>query len=329
MGLLPFEQIERKIIVKKEESNKNSKNIFLFCNTEERNVEELLKNGVINLNKPKGPTSHQTAYYVQQIFKTKKVGHGGSLDPSVTGILPLTLGEATKVSTALLKAGKEYVCIMRLHKDVEEKLIRSKLQDFIGKITQLPPVKSSVKRQLRERQIYYLDVLEINRRNVLFKVGCEAGTYIRKLVHDIGIQLKVGANMHQLIRTKAGPFNEKEWVTLQDLEEAYWYWKNENNEKFLKQCIKPIEFAVKHLPKIWVFDSAINSLCHGSPLKIPGISKFETEIKKGNFVAIMTLKDELVYIGISEMSSEEIEINEKGLVAKPERVFMKPKINKM
>lgn len=319
MSLLPFEQIKREVILKK----KAETNPDLGCSPEQISTEELLNNGVINLNKPEGPTSHQVADYVKKILKIDKVGHGGTLDPAVTGVLPITLGDATKVSTALLKSGKEYICLMKLHKDIDEEILKNTIKQFVGKIAQLPPVKSSVKRQLREREIYYFELLEINKRNVLFKVGCEAGTYIRKLVHDLGQALKTGANMHQLIRTKAGSFADKDWVTMQDLEEAYWYWKNENNEKFLRHCIQPVESAVKHLAKIWVFDTTVDPLCHGSPLKIPGISKFETNIQKGDLVAVFSLKNELVYTGIAEMSSEEMQEQEKGICVKPERVFMK------
>lgn len=335
MTLLPFEQIKREIIVKKIANTDPD----LGCTPEQRLVEQLIQNGIVNLNKPEGPTSHQVADYAQKILKINKAGHGGTLDPAVTGVLPVALGDATKVSTALLKSGKEYICLMKLHKDIDEKTLREATEQFSGKISQLPPVKSSVKRQLRQREIYYFEILEIDKRNVLFKVGCEAGTYIRKLVHDLGQALKIrdegfanspegafsktGAHMHQLIRTKAGGFSDKEWVTLQDLEEAYWYWKNENNEKFIRHCIKPVESAVKHLAKIWVFDTTIDPLCHGSALKIPGIANFETNIQKGDPVAVLSLKNELIYTGTAEMSSEEMQKEEKGIAVKAERVFMK------
>lgn len=320
MTLLPYEKVEREIIIKRKAETDSS----LGCSPEKRSAQELMNNGVVNLNKPKGPTSHQVADYVQKILKIKKAGHGGTLDPGVTGVLPVTLEEATKISNAFLKTGKEYVCLMKLHKDADEKEIRETILKFVGKIIQMPPVKSSVKRELREREIYYFEILEIKKRDVLFKVGCEAGTYIRKLVHDIGQELKTGANMHQLIRTKAGGFNLQNSVTMQDLEEAYWFWKNENNEKFLRHCIKPVESSVVHLGKIWVFDTTVDPLCHGSSLKIPGISKFETNIRKEDWVAVMTLKNELVYLGTAQMSSEEMKKEEKGICAKAERVFMKP-----
>ena len=237
----------------------------------------------------------------------------------MTGILPVALDKATRVVQTLLKAGKEYVCLMHLHKEIEEEKIKDVLENFVGKIKQLPPVRSAVKRQERVREIYYIEILEIDEQDVLFRVGCEAGTYIRKLCHDIGRKLKVGAHMAQLIRTKAGPFYEKDWVSLQDLADAYADYK-ENGSLEIKKFILPMERAVEHLPKIWVFDNCVESLCHGSDLKVPGISKlnkFDEEM-----VAVFSLKDELICIGESIINSKEMMEKEKGLVVKVNKVFM-------
>ncbi|MCX8147163.1 MAG: RNA-guided pseudouridylation complex pseudouridine synthase subunit Cbf5, partial [Candidatus Woesearchaeota archaeon] len=227
---------------------------------------------------------------------------------------------------ALLLAGKEYVGIMHIHKDIEEEKIRRICKRFVGKINQLPPVRSAVKRKVRQRRVYYFDILEIERRDILFRVGCEAGTYIRKLVHDIGKELGTGAHMVELRRTKVGPFDESTIVTLQDLQDAYWVYKNKNDETVLRKAMQPMENAVKHLPKIWVLDTTVDSVCHGAQLKVPGIAKFHSGIKEGDLVAIMTLKEELVALGKARISSEEIEKNEKGIAATLERVFMEPGI---
>ena len=156
----------------------------------ERTPEELLQYGIINVDKPKGPTSHQVADYVKQILNIEKAGHSGTLDPQVTGVQPIGLGKATRIMEFLLTAPKEYVCIMHLHKKVPEAEIQNAIELFRGKIQQLPPQKSSIKRQLREREIYEFEILEIKGKDVLFRVRCQAGTYIRKLVHDLGQTLK-------------------------------------------------------------------------------------------------------------------------------------------
>ncbi len=317
--LLPFERSKREILVKREVQTSDK----FGCNPEKRPIKELITYGVVNIDKPKGPTSHQTSAYVQKILGIKKSGHSGTLDPVVTGVLLVAVGRATRIVQGLLKAGKEYVGIMHLHKEVDSDRLKEVIQKkFTGKIKQLPPIKSAIKRQLRVREIYYFNILDINGTDVLFRTGVEAGTYIRKLCHDIGQALGCGAHMAELRRTKAGPFNEETLVTLQDLTDAYWYYKNEGNEKFIRHCIKPIEHAVSHLPKVWVLDTTVNSLTHGSNLKLPGVSKLESGIKKDNLVAIMTLKNELVAVGEANMDSKQIIKLGKGVCVKVEKVFM-------
>ena len=221
-----------------------------------------------------------------------------------------------------VKEGKEYVCIMHLHAEIPISKIHKASKEFIGKITQLPPVKSAVKRQLREREIYYLEILEIKEKDVLFIVGCQAGTYIRTLCVNWGRALGTNAHMAELVRTKAGPFKESEWYSLHDLKDAYELYKTENNDSLLKKIIKPTEFGISHLPKIWITDNAVDTVCHGANLNIPGITKLESEIKKGDNIAIMTIKNELVGLGISELSTEEIMNQNKGLAVKTTKVFM-------
>ncbi|HIH11310.1 TPA: RNA-guided pseudouridylation complex pseudouridine synthase subunit Cbf5 [Candidatus Woesearchaeota archaeon] len=290
----------------------------------ERTITELLQYGIINLDKPKGPTSHQTADYVKKIIHTTKAGHSGTLDPQVSGVQPVAIGKATRIAEFLLTAPKEYICLMHIHKEFDLDKFNTVITKFIGKIKQLPPLKSSVKRQLREREIYELEILEIKKQDVLFRVKCQAGTYIRKLCDDIGKELGIGAHMAELRRTQAGPFTEKDnLVTLNDLLDAHHYYTTENNPKYLLHCIQPIENALKYLPKCWIFDTTINSVTHGRDVGIPGISKLEN-FRKGETVAIMTLNDELVAMGEALMSGVEINTKQKGLAIKTKKVFMDP-----
>ena len=316
-NLLPFEKIERKIIVRKEAETDEK----YGCNPEERKTEEIINYGIVNIDKPKGPTSHQVSDFVQKILHINKSGHSGTLDPNVVGVLPIALGRATKIVQALLTAGKEYVGVMHLHKDIDEEKLKETIQKhFVGEIQQIPPIKSSVKRQLRTRTVYYFEILEIDGKDILFKVGTEAGTYIRKLIHDLGQKLGIGAHMAELRRTKAGPFDESTLFTLHELTYAYYFWKEENNDKFIRKVIQPVENGVNHLPKVWVFDTTVESICHGVDLKVPGISKLNN-INKDEIVAIMTLKDELIALGTAQISSEEM-MAEKGIAVQAEKVFM-------
>ncbi len=324
-NLLPFERIEWKTLIRKEAET----DAKYGCRPQDRKTEEIINYGIVNIDKPKGPTSHQVSDYVQKILNINKSGHSGTLDPATTGVLPVALGRGTRIVQALLAAGKEYVAIMHLHREAEEKTLRETIQkNFLGKIMQMPPIKSSVKRQLRPRTIYYFYILEIDGKDVLFKVGTEAGTYIRKLIHDIGQKLKTGAHMAELRRTKAGPFDESTLFTLHELQDAYYFWKQENNEKFIRKIIQPVENGVNHLPKIWVFDATVESLCHGTDLKVPGISKVNDSINENDAVAIMTLKDELVALGTAKMGSKEM-LGDKGLAVRTEKVFMQPGMYKL
>ncbi len=322
MNKLPFEMIEREILTKQR------------CKTDskyggdpyKRSVEELISCGVVNINKPAGPTSHIVADHVKQIFNMKKAGHSGTLDPGVTGVLPIALDRATRVTQVLLPAGKEYVALMHLHKPVDLKLLKKTLREFIGKIEQLPPIRSAVRRRLRQRTIYYLEILEVEEQEVLFRVGCQAGTYIRKLCHDIGRKLNTGAHMAQLIRTKAGPFKDTDMIYLQDLIDALWYWKNENKDSKIRKIIKPIEYAINHISKVWIKDLAVDTVCHGADLKIPGICKLHDNIKKDDIIAIMTLKNELVAFGKARLSSEEMILADRGLAVKSHKVFLETNV---
>jgi H/ACA ribonucleoprotein complex subunit 4 len=320
MGLLPFEKRDTKILVKLESETdpKSGKH------PSKRTTDELIQSGIVVIDKPDGPSSHQVSAYVKQILKLDAAGHSGTLDPGVTGVLPVALGQGTRIVQSLLPAGKEYICLMHLHKEVPEDKLRKVIQDqFVGKIKQLPPIKSAVKRQWRFRKVYYIEILEIQGQDVLFVVGCQAGTYIRKLCHDIGTSLGVGAHMDQLRRTKAASFNESHLATLQDLADAYHYYKNEKNEAPLRKIILPIESGVQHLAKIWVHDNAVDALCNGVQLKLPGIAKLDNDIQAEDLVAVMTLKDELILVGQALLASKAM-LAEKGIAVKTQQVFMKP-----
>lgn len=290
----------------------------------ERSIEDHISQGIVNLDKPSGPTSHEIDSWVKKILKVQKTGHGGTLDPKVTGVLPVGMDHATRVIQMLLGADKEYVCLMRLHGEVSEKKIRKVLQEFQGKIFQTPPIKSAVKRELRVRKIYYLHILEIEDKDVLFKIGCEGGTYIRKYCHDVGEALGTGAHMAELRRTRSGPFKEDSLVTLQDLTDAYHMWMEDGDETLLRNCIYPIEAAVGDLPKIYIRDSAVDALCHGADLAAGGIISIQDSIKKGDTVAVMTLKGELVAAGESLKTSKEIFKASKDIMIDINKVFMEP-----
>jgi len=286
-------------------------------------IEQLLNNAVISLDKPAGPTSHEVVTWVRRILGANRVGHGGTLDPGVTGILPTGVGDATKAMQALLPAGKEYVCVMELHHAAHEADIQRVVAEFTGKIYQKPPLRSSVKRVLRVREVYYNKILEIKGRLVLFLVGCQAGTYIRKLCFDIGEALGVGAHMRELRRTRVGPFQEDEHLcTLHDLKDAFHFWKEDGDETELRRYLQPVESALMHLPFLTVRDSAVEALCHGADLAANGVVSLSSGIKKGDLVVVNTQKGEAIALARSENTSDAITKAKSGIIATTERVLM-------
>ncbi len=289
---------------------------------EQRPVDELLKIGLINLDKPRGPTSHQVVAWVKDILKVRKAGHGGTLDPKVSGVLPVALERSTRLVKYLLGSDKTYICVMTLHGDVTEQNLMDVFADFTGTILQTPPVKSAVKRESRERVIHALNLLERRGRDVLFEVVCEAGTYVRKLCRDMGEALLVGANMAELRRTGSGGFSERDSCTLQDLVDAMHYLRDGGDEAEIRRLVMPVERFVGDLPKIWVRDTAVEALCNGADLALPGIVKCESTVVSGGLVAVLTLKDELVGIGSSKMTAKQIFEGEAGIAADLDRIVM-------
>jgi len=242
----------------------------------------------------------------------------------VTGVLPIALEESRKIVQALLLSGKEYICMMKLHGEAKKERVKKVLNEFEDLIYQRPPLRASVKRRLRTRRIYYIDFLEMEGRNVLFKVGCEGGTYIRKLCYDVGEALGCAAHMQELRRTRAGPFTENgDMVTLHDV--AYWFmeWQQQKDEEILRKFIQPMERAVALVPKICIRDSAVDAVCHGANLTAPGVLSLETGIKAGSTVAVFTLKGEAVALAKTVASTEEILNMEHGVVAEAKRVLMR------
>ena len=243
-------------------------------------------------------------------------------DPIVTGVLPVALEDATKIVQAFLQSGKEYVCLMILHGEVPNEDLRRVLEEFTGEIHQKPPLRASVKHESRKRTIYYVDLLERDGNRVLFRVGCQAGTYIRKLCSDIGEVLGTGAHMQELRRTRSGPFTDASGLhTIHELVDAHARFL-EGDETMIRRLVRPVEEALEYIPKIWVRDSAVDAICHGAALAVPGIVSVEEPFSKDSTIAIVTLKDEAVALAKSLMSSESMIQQEKGIAAKVMRVLM-------
>jgi len=211
---------------------------------------------------------------------------------------------------------------MKLHRDVREDKVRSVLSDFEDEIFQVPPVRSAVKRQQRSRRIYSLKVLEMSGRDVLFKTSCQAGTYIRTLCTDVGEVLGVGAHMQELRRTRTARFTEKDSVTLHDLKDAHVFWKEDGDEKPIRAAIRPMESLLEHLPAVVVRDGAVDAVCHGARLAVPGIVALDSGISAGDRVVVLSAKGEGVALGKAELSTDQMMELNQGIAVTPDRILM-------
>ena len=292
---------------------------------DKRNVEQLLNYGLIILDKPPGPTSHEVVAWTKRILKIPKIGHSGTLDPQVTGVLPLGLGEATKALGVLLLGPKEYQAVGRLHSLTSKEKLDDVLKQFQGEIFQKPPQRSSVVRKTRIRKIYEMELLEQKERLLLLRVLCEAGTYIRKLFYDIGEVLGPGATMIELRRSRVHQFDESQkLVTLHELSDAFSYWEEKKDDSKLLKFIQPIEHVLSEVKSIVIRDTAVDALCHGAQLAIPGILEISPILKKGELVAIYTQKGEIVALAEAVMSDYEIKDSVKGYAFQTKRIIMTP-----
>lgn len=288
----------------------------------DRTLGELLSGGIIILDKPSGPTSHQATAWARDALHMEKAGHGGTLDPYVSGVLPITLGKAVRLTDIVLSSDKEYICLMRLHADRSEKRIREVMSRFQGRIYQLPPVRSAVKRQLRIRTIRELEILQISGRDVLFRIHCDAGTYARTLCVDIGDVLGCGASMTELRRSRSGKMTEDRAYTLQEIKDAYVFWQQYGHGEILRSMITPMEALVEPLPKVVVKATAVDAICHGAKLNVKGVHMLDEGIRKNALVAMMTARGELIGLGRMAMSADKLMAAESGVAVETTRVLM-------
>ena len=291
---------------------------------DKRSIESLLEYGLILIDKPPGPTSHEVVAWTKRILALPKIGHSGTLDPQVSGVLPLGLGEGTKALGVLLLGPKEYHALGRLHSLPPKEKLQQTLDLFRGEIFQKPPQRSAVVRQTRSRTIYELELLEQKERLILLRVLCEAGTYIRKLYYDMGEILGPGGSMIELRRSRVHQFSEDNLVTMHQLADAFASWKENGDSRKLEKMILPIEHALSEIKSVVIRDSAIDSLCHGAQLAIPGILEISLGLQQGDLVAIYSQKGEVIALAESLLSENEIIDNTTGYAFQTKRIIMKP-----
>ncbi|KAI9105404.1 centromere/microtubule binding protein CBF5 [Phlyctochytrium arcticum] len=296
------------------------------CSPLKRDIENYVKYGVINLDKPANPSSHEVVAWIRRILRVDKTGHSGTLDPKVTGCLIVCVDRATRLVKSQQGAGKEYVAVLRLHDAIEsEKKLAQSLETLTGALFQRPPLISAVKRQLRIRTIHDLKLYEFdNDRHLgVFWVSCEAGTYIRTLCVHLGLLLGTGGHMQELRRVRSGAMGEDDnLVTMHDIMDAQWVYDNTKDESYLRRVVMPLETLLTGYKRIVVKDSAVNAICYGAKLMIPGLLRFESGVDINEEVVLMTTKGEAIALAHAQMSTAEMATCDHGVVAKIKRVIM-------
>ncbi|KAK5134915.1 centromere/microtubule-binding protein cbf5 [Meristemomyces frigidus] len=297
------------------------------CTPLRRDLKSYISSGVINLDKPSNPSSHEVVAWLKRMLRVERTGHSGTLDPKVTGCLIVCIDRATRLVKSQQGAGKEYVAVLRLHDKLpggEAQLARA-LETLTGALFQRPPLISAVKRQLRVRTIYESNLMEFDndRQLAVFWVSCEAGTYIRTLCVHLGLLLGVGGHMQELRRVRSGAMDEKDGMcTLHDVLDAQWLYDNQRDESILRSVIKPLETLLTTYKRIVVKDSAVNAVCYGAKLMIPGLLRYESGIEVHEEVVLITTKGEAIALAIAQMSTVELSSCDHGVVAKVKRCIM-------
>ncbi len=273
---------------------------------QKKSTEELLEFSIINIDKSSGPTSFNVSNFVKRSLNLRKTSHFGTLDPKVTGVLPVALNRACKLSGFFLGEDKTYVGIARFHEKVElEKVEKTINEKFLGKIKQTPPLKSRVKRQEREREIYYFKIIEQEENDFLFETKVQGGTYIRKLIDDLGRDLGTSAHMLELRREQAGIFSENNKiypsVTLYEFEKAVEEYK-QGNDTSLRKILIPAEIVAEVCPEVQVSSKNLKIIYSGKPIRNSEVVNFEKlKLEKGKLISIFN-KDK--FIGVYKVTLE-------------------------
>lgn len=287
-----------------------------------RPINEYLKYGVVAIDKPRNPSSHEVTTWVKQILNCERTGHSGTLDPKVTGVLGICLNRATRLTKSQQNAGKTYVCVIEFEREIEENELKQAIKSLTGHLLQRPPLMCAVKRELRLRWIYSINILEFHKNRALFSVECEAGTYIRTLCTHIGLFIGCGAVMADLRRTVSGITTEYECFTLHDLQDALHIYKTTGNEKYIRRIIKPMESLLINYPRIMIKDTAVNAICYGAQLSVCGVLKYDKLINTNRTAVLITGKGEAVALVKPLVTGLQLSEMKRGIIAKTERVIM-------
>ena len=296
------------------------------CHPNNRTISELLDSGIVLINKPAGPTSHQLTAWARNLLGLNRLGHGGTLDPFATGLLTLLCGKATKITNIVLSSNKSYTAVLKFADTVTKEELIVILNELTGEVFNVPPKDSAVKVQVRTRMVFSNKLLDLddNGKLAIIQISCNAGTYVRTLAKDIGLIIGTKCDLIELHRDTTGSFEEGMACTMHQLTDAVFLWNNQGDDKGLKKLISPIESILGNLPRAYVKDGAASAVSHGAPLARPGLVRIEKGIKKGDTIIIMSVKEEAVAIATLELNSDDLKDIKSGQIATSQSVLMAP-----
>lgn len=289
----------------------------------ERTIEQLLESCFILLDKSPGPSSHQVSAWARDMMGLEKLGHGGTLDPFASGLLPLLSGKAMRLTGKILTHDKSYLALFKFGNELDRKEIEDKMAMLTGKVYNVPPEISAVRVQVRTRKISKFDILDLDGTSLLTHIECEAGTYVRTMARDLGLLLDTPVELKELRRPTSGEFSLSQSITMQQLADAHWLWQEKGEEDAMLRILHPIEDMLSDLPRVVVKDGAAAALSHGAPLLRPGVVSIDEDLKVGSEVLLVTIKGEAVAIAKMSQNSKVIPDMNQGEVAKPNCVLMK------
>ena len=289
---------------------------------DQKTIEQRLESGFFLLDKGAGPTSHQVAAWVRDMLELPRLGHGGTLDPFATGVLPLMSGKAMRLTKQILEHDKTYIAVFQFKNDVEQGALDAVMKQLTGRIYNVPPEISAVRVQVRTRKIHDFSLLDQSSKRIVARIRCEAGTYIRTMARDMGLFLDQPVELKELRREDSGRFALKDCVQLHEIADAVWLWKECNEGEALLRMLHPTEKLLAGLPRIVVKDSAVAALAHGAPLLRPGIVSIPSDLTSGQNVLVTSMKGEAVCFVKVNCDSESITNMEKGEIARPSAVLM-------
>ena len=288
-----------------------------------RTIDQLLESCFILIDKSPGQSSHQVSAWARDMMGLEKLGHGGTLDPFASGLLPLLSGKAMRLTGKILTHDKSYLALFKFGKELGRDEIEDKMKMLTGKVYNVPTEISAVRVQVRTRKISKFDILDFDGTSLLTHIECEAGTYVRTMARDLGLLLDTPVELKELRRPKSGEFSLIQSITMQQLADAYWLWKEKGDEDAMLRILHPIEDMLSDLPRVVVKDGAAAALSHGAPLLRPGVVSIDDNLNVGTEVLLVTMKGEAVAIAKMSQNSKVIPDMNQGEVAKPNCVLMK------